>query len=209
MAPEPHQPQPPEGQALPTVDRLLGPPRLRRRGRLRMMFSGATKRIFDFLAALGGLAALTRAAGDRLHAQHVRHIRRHAERRDALPPATDAGALDDGVRAGPAPAVVVDTESGYTARIISAYRGSVPIYATSPHMRVVRELSLSYGVNASYLPKPKSTYDLVRSSLAILLDNASITLDDLVVIIAGTPGRSTGSNFIELNTARQCLIDRI
>ena len=109
----------------------------------------------------------------------------------------------------PVKAVVVDTESGYSARIISAYRGSVPIYATSPHMRVIRELSLSYGVSASYLPKPKSTYDLVRSSLAILLDNASITLDDLVVIIAGTPGRSTGSNFIELNTARQCLIDRI
>jgi len=109
----------------------------------------------------------------------------------------------------PVKAVVVDTESGYTARIVSAYRGPIPVYATSPHMRVARELSLSYGVNPSYLPEPNSTYDLVRSSLAILLDNASITLDDLVVILAGTPGRSTGSNFIELNTARQCLVDRI
>ena len=109
----------------------------------------------------------------------------------------------------PVKAMVVDTESGYSARIISAYRGTIPVFATSPHMRVVRELSLSYGVNPSYLPKPKATYDLVRNSLAVLLDNASITLDDLVVILAGTPGRSTGSNFIELNTARQCLVDRI
>ena len=109
----------------------------------------------------------------------------------------------------PVKAMVVDTESGYSARIVSAYRSTIPVFATSPHMRVVRELALSYGVYPSYLPKPKATYDLVRNSLAVLLDNASITLDDLVVILAGTPGRSTGSNFIELNTARQCLVDRI
>lgn len=45
---------PPDG---PTVDALLGPPRRRRRGRLKMMVSGGVKRIFDFSVAGAGLVA--------------------------------------------------------------------------------------------------------------------------------------------------------
>ncbi len=109
----------------------------------------------------------------------------------------------------PVKAMTIDTESGYSARIVSAYRGPVPVYATSPHMRVVRELRLSYGIHPSILPKPATAYDLVRNSLTLLLGDGRITLDDLVVVLAGTPGSSNGSNFIELNTARECLKDRL
>jgi len=109
----------------------------------------------------------------------------------------------------PVKAMIIDTESGYSARILSAYRGTIPVFATSPHMRVIRELSLSYGIQPYYLPKPDTTFDLVRNTLTLLMEDARISLDDLVVILAGTPGRSTGSNFIELNTARQCLASRI
>jgi pyruvate kinase len=105
----------------------------------------------------------------------------------------------------PIKAMVCDTDTGLTARIISAYRGQVPVYAKSIHPRVVREMGLSYGIHPSGMSPFGSTDDLVTRLVNGLLEEKAVELDDQIVFLAETPGTSEGHNFIEINTARLCL----
>lgn len=51
----------------------------------------------------------------------------------------------------PIKAIVVDTNSGRTARYLSAFRGGLPVYARCYDEHVMRELALSFGVRP-YFP---------------------------------------------------------
>ncbi len=105
-------------------------------------------------------------------------------------------------------AILIGTHSGRTARIVSAYRGHVPIFAQCYSLRTVRWLSLSYGVYPSLLPVVYSTSDFVSVSLHSLLDAKLLDHDDLIVIIGGAAKREdSGSTFIEINTVKSALED--
>lgn len=105
----------------------------------------------------------------------------------------------------PIKAIIADSETGRIARLVSAYRPGVPIYVKSPNMRTVRELSLHYGVSAQLQPPQASTDLLVYQSVRSLLAEGSITSDDVVVIVGGTPGLSGTTNFLVINSAARCL----
>ena len=76
--------------------------------------------------------------------------------------------------------------------------------------RVVRQLALSYGVYAEYLPLPKNTSELIVQSLQSLLAEGELKKDDLIVILAGSPGhQDAGSNLLEINTVDRSLKGRL
>jgi pyruvate kinase len=105
----------------------------------------------------------------------------------------------------PIQAVVCDTLSGRSARIISTYRADVPVYVKAHDPHVARQLALSYGVYPEYLPLPATHNDLVVQSLESLVKEGALKKTDLVVILAGTPGHPEGSNFLEINTVELSL----
>ncbi|MBN2509792.1 MAG: pyruvate kinase [Spirochaetales bacterium] len=105
----------------------------------------------------------------------------------------------------PVTSMIIDSDTGHSARVVSAYRGHIPIFAKAQDSRVVRELALSYGVYPSQMDMPETTDAMVRKSLESLLEHGEIHRDDLVVILAGTPGNTEGSNFIEVNTVAKTL----
>ena len=109
----------------------------------------------------------------------------------------------------PVKAVVCDSLTGRSARIISTYRADIPLYVKAHDPRVVRELALSYGVEAEYLPLPANTNELIVQSLQSLLSEGALKKDDLIVILAGSPGhKDSGSNILEINTVEQSLQGR-
>lgn len=105
----------------------------------------------------------------------------------------------------PVNSMVIDCDTGRSARVVSAYRGHMPIYAKAGTKRVVRELALSFGVYPSYMEMPRTTDEMVRRSLETLLESGDLHREDMVVILAGTPGISDGSDFIEINTVTKIL----
>lgn len=109
----------------------------------------------------------------------------------------------------PVKAIVIDSLTGRSARIISTYRAYIPIYAKVHDPRIVRQLALSYGVFPDYLPLPKNTNDLVGQALNSLISEKSLSHQDLVVILAGSPGLPEGSNILEINTVDYCLKGRV
>jgi len=100
-------------------------------------------------------------------------------------------------------AIVTNTLTGRTARYLAAFRGHNPVYAQCYNMRVVRQLSLSYGVRSSLIIPKKNRFKMVRSSLQSLLDDGTLKGDDVVAYVGGSFGIGGGSTFMEISTAER------
>ncbi len=100
-------------------------------------------------------------------------------------------------------AIVTNTLTGRTARYLAAFRGDNPVYAACYNMRVVRQLSLSYGVKASLIVPKKNRFKMVRSSLKALLDSGKLSGEDTVVYVGGSFGIGGGSTFMEISTVER------
>ncbi len=102
-------------------------------------------------------------------------------------------------------AIITDTDTGKTARYLSAFRGRTPIYAQCYDQRVMRELALNYGVFADYMDVETSKKTFIRSTLTRLISQEEIKLEDLIVVLAGNFGKKAGPSFIEISTAGSML----
>ena len=86
-------------------------------------------------------------------------------------------------------ALVCPTLSGRSARLISAHRPTVPIYALSPGRETVRRCGLMWGVQASSLPRMEITEDLIRASAERVVELGWVKPGERVGITAGLPVR--------------------
>ncbi len=102
-------------------------------------------------------------------------------------------------------AIITDTDTGKTARYLSAFRGRTPIYAQCYDERVMRELALNYGVYADYMDVETSKKTFIRTTLNRLTDIQEIKHNDLIVVLAGNFGKKAGPSFIEISTAGNML----
>jgi pyruvate kinase len=100
----------------------------------------------------------------------------------------------------PAKAIITSTKSGDTAQVCASYRGKTPIIALSASMRIVRELSLCYGVYAERIDIPPTTDELVKNSLKKLLAEGHFEKDDIIVFIGGGQIYSAHTNFLQVDT---------
>ncbi len=103
----------------------------------------------------------------------------------------------------PVKAIVTDTLTGRTGRYLSAYRGTSPVYALCYSKRVMRELALSYGVEAEYRKLLASRDEYVKQSMYSLMEKNYFTSEDLVIIIGGSFGPSKGVSFMEISRVDQ------
>ncbi len=97
-------------------------------------------------------------------------------------------------------AVIVFTQSGSTARLVSMYRPPVPIYAFSPNREILRRTALYWGVHSLWLRKVGSIERMIEKAEARLLEEKLVDPGDLVAIAAGAPIGARGStNLMELH----------
>ncbi|MBN1951575.1 MAG: pyruvate kinase [Bacteroidales bacterium] len=95
--------------------------------------------------------------------------------------------------------ILADTASGRTLRNIAGFRGRKPVFAQCYDKRIMRELSLSFGVFPNYL-ETNTPNGFIRESLLHLHEEKLINMDDTIVILGGNYGISHGASFIEIST---------
>lgn len=90
-------------------------------------------------------------------------------------------------------ALVVPTLSGRSARLVSAHRPDVPIYALSPGRETVRRCGLMWGVTASSIGRYDVTEELIAAAAARVVELGWCQPGMRVGITAGLPSGRPGS----------------
>jgi pyruvate kinase len=83
--------------------------------------------------------------------------------------------------------VVVWSESGGAARLLSKARIDVPILALSSNRRVCRQMCLDYGVKPYCLPIPPTVDEFVRVADELSVAREQARPGDKIVLVAGQP----------------------
>src|SRR5215207_2374946 len=90
-------------------------------------------------------------------------------------------------------ALVCPTLSGRSARLISAHRPTVPIYALSPGRETVRRCGLMWGVRAASMPRLEVTEELIHAAVARVVELGWVRRGERVGITAGLPSGRPGT----------------
>jgi len=105
-----------------------------------------------------------------------------------------------------AKAIIADTDTGKTARYLSAFRGTCTIYMQCYDPRVMRELALIYGVYADFMTVRTSKQQFIHYTLQRLIKNQKLAAYDLVVVLAGNFGKKVGPSFVQVSTASNLML---
>lgn len=106
--------------------------------------------------------------------------------------------VDSANRVG-AKAIICSTMTGKTARDISNYRPSCPVIAISPNSKVVRGLSINYGIIPRIVGMAENTDELVDLSVLAVRRILNLKPGDKVVIAGSFPLESVNyTNFMKI-----------
>jgi len=118
----------------------------------------------------------------------------HRVRRDTRDPAyTVAHMACAAARELRLAALVVPTLSGRSARLISAHRPEVPIYALSPGRETVRRCGLMWGVQAASMRRHEVTEALIADAARRVVELGWVKSGARVAITAGLPSGHPGT----------------
>ncbi|HMM03763.1 MAG: pyruvate kinase [Prevotella sp.] len=100
-------------------------------------------------------------------------------------------------------AIITDSYTGRTARTIAAFRSKCPVYAVCCSNEVARQLSVCYGIQASYQESTGFTTHQHKQyflkALNSMLDKGLVKKEDQVAYLSGSFGEGKGTSFLEIN----------
>ena len=147
------------------------------------------------------LAMMARIVGeaDRAYLHERAFVRRKKDIARTFPDAISEAAAYVAVETQ-AKAIAVFTHSGYTARLMSKYRPSIPIIAFTPETEIQRRMCLHWGVIPKIMGYAESTDHLFGALEKSLLENRLAKKGDTVVVLSGTsPTRRGVTNMMKLH----------
>ena len=93
------------------------------------------------------------------------------------------------------------TGTGMTAALLSKQRLPVPLLAMSQSQRVVRQMSLLFGVQAVLEPAPEHTREILAKANEHLKAKGLAKAGDKVVVLSGRPiGQAGATNTLVVHT---------
>ena len=94
--------------------------------------------------------------------------------------------------------IIANTNSGWTAKLISYFRPKCPIVGLSPSIDTVRSLTLVYGVMPLLSEECQSTDGIVKMCLKEARQKLDLEHDNIVIITGGFPISNKNTNFMKI-----------
>lgn len=101
--------------------------------------------------------------------------------------------------------IITDTNTGKTARNLSAHRGPNPVIAICNNEKLARQLSLSYGITPIYQYNKMNLREQYIQSLQMLIQKGFITTEDKIAYLGGSFGEKGGCTFLEINNVKDVI----
>lgn len=112
-----------------------------------------------------------------------------------------AAAATSAVRSLGAPALIVFTKSGFSARVVASHRPGVPILVLTDQERTYRQLALVWGVVPCLVEHCDTYWDMVKLALEAVRNRGLAREGDRVVVTAGVPFDVPGTtNLMKVET---------
>jgi pyruvate kinase len=112
-----------------------------------------------------------------------------------------AAAATSAVRSLGAPALIVFTKSGFSARVVASHRPDVPILVLTDQELTYRQLALVWGVIPCLVPHCDTYWDMVTLALDAVRVRGLARQGDRVVVTAGVPFDVPGTtNLMKVET---------
>jgi len=104
-------------------------------------------------------------------------------------------------------AILIPTQSGFTARNVSRFKPHIPIMAMAPNSRIFRQLRLSWGVVPVCIADVHVRFDtMIRQLVEECLKLRLVKISDKIVITGGYKlGEIGGTNVLEINKVKDIL----
>jgi pyruvate kinase len=130
-------------------------------------------------------------------------IRRRREHRSLTVAETICESIAHAAEDLPMGAIAIFTETGNTARMISKYRPTAPIYAFTHLEPVVQRMNLYWGVHPVRCPQASSAEQMVILAEQDLVRRGVLRPKDVLGVVAGTRQASGSTNFMRLHTVTE------
>ncbi|MEO8475570.1 MAG: pyruvate kinase [Actinomycetota bacterium] len=160
-----------------------------------IMLSGETaigEYPFEAAAAASRIARTVEARGDDYRA--AQPPCRHTGEAASVAHAAASISGDADVRA-----ITCYTETGRTARLLSAERPGCPIYAFMPEVRIRRANALLWGVTILPAEPPRDTDEMIELMDQGLQEHELVRAGDSVVMAASSPAGRTTTNMLKIH----------
>ncbi len=185
-----HSPRPTRAEATDVANAVLD-------GADAIMLSGETaigEYPFEAAQAAARIAAAIESRGADYRAAQPA-CRHHGEAASVAHAAASIGNEDTGVVA-----IACYTETGRTARLLSAERPGVPIYSFLPSPEVRRANALLWGVTSLPAEPPGDTDEMIELMDRGLQERGLAVPGDAVVMVAASPAGRTTTNMLKVHT---------
>ena len=94
--------------------------------------------------------------------------------------------------------IIANTNTGYTARLISNYIPESIILGLSPNIDTIHSLTLNYGVYPILVDELKTTDNIIKMCSKIAKKRLKLDKGDSYIITGGFPVNSTETNFMKI-----------
>lgn len=122
---------------------------------------------------------------------------RSATKAASVPRATVHAAARGALEAG-AKLIAVFTESGFTARYLSAERLPIPIVGFTPHDATLQRMSLQFGILARKVKPAATSFEQTLEGEAILLREGLAKKGDRIVMVFGSSREAGLTNIVNI-----------
>lgn len=94
--------------------------------------------------------------------------------------------------------IIISSEDGASPALLASYRGRVPVFAKCSDERTVRELSLTYGINAHCVKILENHSKFIHQILETLVEKGKLHKKDTIIYLSGDHSQGNTSNSMEI-----------